>query len=198
MKERMQRMTKKAAVMLVVLSTWGMATTARAQGNHLARFDGGIGVNPVSSSAAPANQDGTLQNVNANVVRGIVPAGQVWRIADLKAVVRLDGSISVKGRGLILAGGNNVGRAPSLNLVATLICEATAPFVQHSTADTTNGTTFDSGVPLEPNGDFRIDETLRSPGGDPLPSECASPMLLIRSTGGAWLAAGILRIGNDE
>ena len=47
-----------------------------------------------------------------------------------------------------------------------------------------------AGVPLEVNGDFRIDDTL-SPA---LPNPCTSPVLLIRSAGsGSWFAAGIPR-----
>jgi hypothetical protein len=61
-----------------------------------------------------------------------------------------------------------------------LICEAAAPFVEHSTNL--------GGVPLAPNGDFKIDDVLT-----PLPTgACASPMLLIRTAGsGAWFAVGI-------
>jgi hypothetical protein len=61
---------------------------------------------------------------------------------------------------------------------ATLICEAAAPFVERSTDLT--------GVALEADGDFRIDDVLV-----PAPTDCASPVLLIRNTGGAWFAAGI-------
>jgi len=69
---------------------------------------------------------------------------------------------------------------------ATLLCEAAAPFVERST-------TF-AGVPLEPNGDFRIDDTL-----NPFPSACPSPVLLIRSSSnGLWFAAGIPRLGDDD
>jgi hypothetical protein len=67
---------------------------------------------------------------------------------------------------------------------ATLLCEAAAPFVERST-------TF-AGVPLEPNGDFRIDDTL-----NPVPSDCPSPVLLIRNAGGVWFAAGIPKLGDD-
>jgi len=38
-------------------------------------------------------------------------------------------------------------------------------------------------VPLEPNGDFRIDDTLTS-----VPSECPGPLVLIRDPGGAWFS----------
>src|SRR5436190_18299 len=86
--------------------------------------------------------------------------------------------------------------------LATVVCEATAPFVELSSADTTNGIVWQGGVPLEPNGDFRIDETLRAPigsGVSAIPSECASPTLLIRSSGnGAWLAAGIPRLADNN
>ena len=64
-----------------------------------------------------------------------------------------------------------------------MICEAAAPFTEHST-------TFS--VPLEPNGDFRIDDKLTS-----VPTECPSPVLLIRNTGGVWFAAGIPKLGDD-
>lgn len=43
----------------------------------LARFEGGIGVIPVSSAARVQNADGTFPNVNRNVVRGVNPAGQI-------------------------------------------------------------------------------------------------------------------------
>jgi hypothetical protein len=63
---------------------------------------------------------------------------------------------------------------------ATLICEALAPFTEHSTDP--------AGVELAPDGDFKIDDVLT-----PLPpAVCESPMLLIRTAGsGNWFAAGI-------
>ena len=70
------------------------------------------------------------------------------------------------------------------SVFATLICEATPPFNQLSTNA--------AGVPLEPNGDFRIDDVLvPAP-----PGVCDSPVLLIRVTGGnsPWFAAGIPKL----
>jgi hypothetical protein len=152
----------------------------------LAQFDGGIGVIPVSNGAGPANLDGTFPNVKLNVVRGVPPGGGPWRISSLKAKVDADGRITVRGRGLLLASGNSIGGNANQSVFATLICEAAAPFVEHSTST--------AGVPLEPNGDFRIDDVL-----DSLPpSECASPALLIRNTGGVWFAAGIPKFGDDD
>jgi hypothetical protein len=85
---------------------------------------------------------------------------------------------------LLLASGNSIGQNANQRVFATLICEAAAPFVEHSTAI--------AGVPLEANGDFRIDDTL-----SPTPFVCPSPVLLIRNTGGVWFAAGIPKLGDD-
>ncbi len=161
------------------------AVTVHAHPRDLiARFDGGVGVIPAASGAGPANADGTLPNVKSNVVRGVPPGAGPWRIADLRAEVDEYGRIRVRGRGLLLASGNSIGQNAGQSVFATLICEASAPFVERSTPR--------AGVPLDANGDFRIDDVL-----DPVPSECASPVLLIRNTAGVWFAAGIPRFGDD-
>jgi hypothetical protein len=146
----------------------------------LARFKGGIGVHPVSNVAGtPVGAN--FPDVTRNVVRNINPAGQVWVIADLDARVATNGDINVRGKGLVLAGGNSAGRATGQSVFATLICEAAAPFTERSTNL--------AGVALSANGDFKIDDIL-----SPLPSgECASPLLLIRNaSGGTWFAVGIV------
>jgi hypothetical protein len=174
-------MMKRAAVILVSV---GMAAHAGAQEpEFLARFDGGIGVVPVSNGAGPANADGTLPNARLNVVRGVNPGAGPWRIAALRADVDTSGHITVRGRGLLLASGNGIGTNANQSVFATLICEAVAPFVEHSTA---------SRVALESNGDFRIDDELV-----PAPLDCPSPVLLIRNAGGVWFAAGIPKRGDD-
>ena len=179
-------MVKKAAVVLFALGMIGQvsgyAQSVAPERDVLARFNGGIGVHPVSNVVGPANPDGTFPNVRQNIVRGVSP-GTPWRIADLKADVRTDGRIRVRGRGLLLASGNNIGHNGNVSVFATLFCEAAAPFVEHSTTST---------VPLELNGDFRIDDTLNS-----VPSDCPSPVLLIRNSSGVWFAAGIPTLGDD-
>ena len=80
---------------------------------------------------------------------------------------------------MLLASGNRIGQNGNQSVFATLICEAAAPFIERSTAPT--------GVPLNQNGDFRIDDVL-----SPVPNGCASPVLLIRNLPGAWFAAGIV------
>ena len=167
------------AAMLMVT---GVVVASAQERDVIARFDGGIGVIPVTGGAGTPNADGTLPNVKLNVVRGVSPAGP-WRITDLKAVVNADGGIRVNGTGLLLASGNSIGQNANASVFATLICEATAPFTQHNTGV----------VALDPNGNFTIVDTL-----DPVPSECPSPVLLIRSNGsGVWFAAGIPKLGDD-
>jgi hypothetical protein len=187
MKGKGTEMVKKAAVILVALGILGPVGASAHNSAHerdfLARFEGGIGVIPVSNGAGPVNPDGTFPNVKLNIVRGVSPGAGPWRIADLRADVDLNGRIRVRGRGLLLASGNSIGQNANQSVFATLICEAAAPFVEHNT-------TFS--VPLEPNGDFRIDDTLSS-----VPSDCPSPVLLIRNTGGVWFAAGVPRLGDD-
>lgn len=175
-------MFKEAVVILVTLVMVGHLSAQT--NNFIARFEGGIGVIPVSNGAGPANPDGTLPNARLNVVRGVSPGAGPWRIAELRAEIDTAGHIKVRGRGLLLASGNSIGQNANQSVFATLICEAAAPFVQHSTAFT---------VPLEPNGNFRIDDTLTS-----VPSECPSPVLLIRNAGGLWFAAGVPTPEDEE
>lgn len=175
-----RQMMKKAAIILLTLA---MGASASAhQDDVLVRFDGGIGVQPVANVAGPANADGTFPNVKQNAVRGVLP-GTPWRIADLRAEVRTDGRIRIRGRGLLLASGNNIGQNGNVSVFATLFCEATGPFVEHSTGK----------VPLELNGDFRIDDTLND-----VPSDCPSPVLLIRNSNGVWFAAGLPKLGDED
>ena len=161
-----------------------LALPAAAADDTLAKFKGGIGVIPVSSGVvvAPA-QPLTSEAVNRNFVRNVPPAGQIWVIDKLDAEVTIGGQIKVKGKGLILGGGPNAGRATGQFVFATLICEAAEPFVELNTNRV--------GVQLAPNGDFEIDDALT-----PKPSACPSPMLLIRNTAGAWFAVGIVAFGN--
>ena len=65
----------KTAVILSTFAIAAFATGAIAQRRDLvANFAGGIGVVPVSSFAAPINQDGTFQNVLSARVHGESPA----------------------------------------------------------------------------------------------------------------------------
>src|SRR5262245_25285851 len=111
-------MSKNAVALALVLGI-GLPLSATAD-DTLARFKGGIGVHPVSNISGTANADGSFPNVTRNIVRGVNPAGQVWVIDKLEAKVEANGHISVKGKGLVLAGGNSAGRATGQFVVATL------------------------------------------------------------------------------
>jgi hypothetical protein len=175
---------KKLLVLALFLAA--MLPVSAVAADNLAQFQGGIGVIPVSSAPGPAL---VAETVNRNIVRGVQPPGQPWVIADLHADVKVDGQINVVGRGLLLAGGNGVGTggsggsptASNQSVFATLICEAASPFTERNTTLT--------GVQLDDNGDFRIDDMLTP--APPAPADCTKPVLLIRNTAGAWFAAGI-------
>jgi len=142
-----------------------MAQSAAAQ--NLVRFSGGVGVIPTGSTNT--------------TVRGVTAAGQIWTIRDLASDVKQDGGIRLDGRGLLLASGNNVGSNANQSVFATLFCVNDGNIPHNSNL---------AGVPLEVNGDFRIDDML-----SPVPpNPCTSPVLLIRSAGNSsWFAAGIPR-----
>jgi hypothetical protein len=161
----------------------GLFVSSVTADDALVRFEGGIGVIPVSSGVGTA---ATAEVVNRNIVRGVQPAGQIWVIRKLEAKVTTSGDIEVEGEGLVLGGGNNVGRATGQRVFATLICEA-APPSDPPTFTLHNSNT--AGVPLSANGDFEIDDVLTSwP-----PAACANPVLLIRNAANLnWFAAGIL------
>ena len=173
---------KKSMLALVAGVACSFAASSQ---DSLVRFRGGIGVIPVATAAGPANADGTFPNVTKNAVRGVNPPTQIWVIADLRADVSADGHIRVRGKGLLLGGGNAIGFNGGQSVFATLICEAAAPFTLRNTTVT--------GVPLQADGDFEIDDAL-----SPAPTTCASPVLLIRNVPGTWFAAGIPDVRDDH
>ena len=169
--------TMLAALLIALVATAGIAS---AQDDDHAndvdsgsgvRFSGGIGVIPVTGVASNGS-------VNLNIVRGVSPAGP-WRIADLRARVSADGRIKVVGRGLLLAAGNGIGTNAGASVHATLFCGPAASASAHDSDP--------NGVPLEPNGNFRISDFLTPPP----PTQCDTPVLLIRNGAGVWFAAGI-------
>jgi hypothetical protein len=160
------------ALMLFAIATLSAFGYGKRE-NTLVKFDGAIGADPVSNVVV----NGTTTTVTPNVVRGIAPPGQIWRIADLDANVNMDGRIRVHGRGLLLGGGNSIGTNANQSVFATLFC------------GTNVSSTDPAGVALDADGDFVIDDVL-----SPLPpTTCTTPVLLIRTAGGAhpWFAAGI-------
>jgi hypothetical protein len=159
----------RAALGIAVMLSGGAALA----GDNLVRFEGGIGVIPWSI-------DATSGTPTRNVVREVPPGGQPWVISRLSVDVKENGRIRAKGEGLLLGGGGNIGRNGGASVFATLFCGDPLSATAHDSTPT--------GVPLEPNGDFRINDVL-----SPLPpGECTNAVLLIRTAnGGRWFAAGI-------
>jgi hypothetical protein len=159
---------KKFSLLIAIASVLGaMAQSVPAQ--NLVAFSGGIG--DITTGSADT------------AVFGVPAAGQIWVIRDLQAEVKVGGLIHVDGQGLLLGAGNAVGSNADASVFATLFC-ANDGDVQHSTNL--------AGVPLQVNGDFRIQDSL-SPAP---PDTCTSPVLLIRVTAnGSWFAAGIPFLG---
>jgi hypothetical protein len=166
----------------------GTSTPASAADNVLVRFQGGIGSTPV--------RGGTFTNKTPNTplpndVFTIPAGGRPWVISKLEAKVNINGDIEVDGKGLIVAGGNSVGRpgtkagVPITSVFASLFCNG-------------NATPLNTvAVPLAANGDFTINDTFA-----PLPpNPCAAPVLLIRDPDPlnfVWFAAGIPASINDD
>jgi len=144
----------------------------------LVRFDSGFGVHPVANTGV------------VNTVRGVPPGGRPWHIDKLKVRIKQDGSgsITARGEGLVLAGGDSAGtRGPILQVVATLFCDA-AQFTSPP-ADLSLGGDFEIRGPLTPTP----------------PTPCNNPALLIRNFAvpagspagtapapGAWFAGGTI------
>ena len=186
-------MKRNLLVCILVVLIAGFFAPSRADDNNndrnhdnsFVKFRGGIGVIPISNVAVDTT--GAITAVTRNMVRGVNSPGQIWRIKDLQAKIKSNGDIKVDGEGLLLAGGNNIGTNAGQSVAAQLFCG--------------NESFTSPGVPLEDNGDFKI-EGILSP--LPLPSTCETPALLIRSinltTGalGAWFAAGIPDLDNHR
>jgi len=156
----------KLAVIAAALSLAAFSANAD---DRLIRFDGAIGSQPLRAGGL------------VNDVRGVAPGGRPWVISSLRVDIRTDGRISEDGRGLLIGGGDTVASNANQSVKATLICTTATPPAVPPLIDSIV-------VPLEANGDFRIEDEIK------LPAECPSPVLLIRNAGGAWFAAGIPKL----
>ena len=157
-------MKKALFVFLSVLLIVGFFALPVVAADALVRFNGGIGVIPVRGNVPP---------FTANVVLGVIPAGQPWVIRNLVGRVQTNGEIKVEVEGLIRAGGN-IGTTSEDPVFATLFCGNVA---HHSGA-----------VSPDANGNFTIDDVLSPAPPDP----CDNPILLIQNADtGNWFAAGI-------
>lgn len=153
---------RRLPCLVALAALLAISDAAASDGDHLARFEGGIGSQPLAAGGVPNNVFDTN------------PGGRPWVIERLVADVRDDGRIRVVGRGLLLGGGNGIGTAGAQSVRARLYCEG----VPHDS---------DQAVALDAAGDFRINSFLTPRP----PNPCNSPVLLIINLNGAWFAAGI-------
>ena len=119
------------------------------------------------------------------VLFGVAPGGAPWTIDKSKVRIRSD-RVRVRGKGLLLI---NTGNAALDGTTGPVQMVAAAVFCNGS--DTPAFTS--AAVPLETDGDFRVDQDLTTP----LPSPCLAPAVLVRIaqangapvTNGAYIAA---------
>jgi hypothetical protein len=160
------------------------------------KFEGAIGVDPLTAAPDTSTPDPTDLIDVRNVVRGINPGGRAWVIRKLDATVYSDGSIVARGKGLLFSSGEAIATRGTVGqVVATLAC---------GPADTTATKYTSEPGALNLAGNFNIRSLLRGSDGNIAPLEtvpCANPQLLIRAfsaTGpGGWFAAGILERDDD-
>jgi len=183
----------KWMIVSVLMASIPLVVLADADDVFVARFEAGIGVDPVSGISS-----GTPPAPVSNVVRGVAPAGAPWHIGEFHARVRKDGHLFVEGRHLVLAGGSSLGQSLGVSVQAQLFCGASTPPTLASTTPLTTTTA----AMLNGNGDFRFDEYLPSAPPDP----CVDPVLLIvippsvAVTGAVshWIAAGVPQLDLDD
>ena len=182
-----------AATALISVMLWAGAAQADDRVPKIVAFNGAIGSHPFASVGGVAAP---------NDVLGIAPGGRPWELLKLKASVDVNGMLQLRAKGLLLGGGNNIGRpAIPRNVQATLFCnEGGVNNAWNSAAAEVdaqgNFTLAGALVPVAPN-----------VGGIP-PNPCNLPILLIRNSAaatapgglpvpGAWFAAGIVDVGDD-
>ena len=137
----------------------------------IAQFSGpGIGVIPWGAGAGIAER---------NIVREENPANEIWRVGNITASVKSDGTISLDAAGLLVASGELIGtNGGNTPFNALLSCEPGGPKYISS-----NFYMSDASGKLVIRGKLDRDNL-------PLPRVCAYPVLLIGGVGhGGWVAA---------
>jgi hypothetical protein len=99
---------------------------------------------------------------------GVPAAGAPWTIGRSEARVRAD-RVRVRGEGLLLV---NTGNAALDGTTGPVQMVAAAVFCNDSTTPAFTS----AAVPLDPDGDFRVDQDVTTP----LPSPCLAPAVLVR------------------
>jgi hypothetical protein len=188
----MKPLSLYAAIAIAAIMTT-TPTFASDDNDVLFKFDGGIGSQPLRAGSA------------VNAVAGVNPGGAPWPIKSFKAVIKTDGTIRAKAKGILLGGTDNIGtRGGPRQMVVSLFCRGTVAPTPPAVARVLDLVPYNSAfVDLDPNGDFELSSSLTNATGATPPADCGDkidnrPVLLIRTVGGTppaptnWFAAGIL------
>ena len=128
-------------------------------------------------------QPGAVVGTGSGAVTG---AGSPWSTTGGDVDVNLDrGSVDVKVRGLVLAGGNSIGTRGGITAVkGTLVCDTDGSVSGDSALVDTGLATLDE------QGNAHFDSVVGA-----FPAECSEPDIafLVRTGGGAWIAFGAVR-----
>jgi hypothetical protein len=114
----------------------------------------------------------------ANPIRGIGGGGIPWSIDRGQGVLRADGDIDVRVRGLVLAAGPNAGINPAAEFTAIVSC---LTIDENGNPATVNVQT--AAFPASPEGDAVIRDRVD------LPEPCIAPIVFVTNTAGRWFAA---------
>lgn len=170
MKKIISRVLFSATLLAPIFSSTVIAIPARE-----VRWDAIVGV----------IQPGNVVGSGTGAVTG---AGQPWVVTGGRAQVDLsDGDLRFEVEGLVLAGGNNIGtRGTNTQVRGTLVCDT------NGSAGGGNSVLVNTPlVALSAQGDAEFSGNVGQ-----LPGVCASEpdiAFLIRSSGGNWFAAAIVR-----
>ncbi|HEY1373514.1 MAG TPA: hypothetical protein VGH50_13665 [Candidatus Binatia bacterium] len=167
--------SKSIGILSAALVASLFGSTVIAIPDREVRWDGIVGV----------IQTGNVVGSGTGAVTG---AGQPWVVTDGRAEVDVsDGDLRFEVEGLVLAGGNSIGtRGTNAQVRGTLVCDT------NGSAGGGNSVLVDTPlVALSAQGDAQFSGNV-----GPLPTVCATEpdiAFLIRSTGGNWFAAAVVR-----
>ena len=159
-----------ALLSTVALAVGATTAFAHSGGGHHGRGHGNRHGGEILRSALVGS---TPTAAGGPTLFGVPPGGAAWTIGESQARVRAD-RVRVRGEALLLANGTT---GPVQMVAAAVFCN-----------DSTTPAFTSNAVPLDPDGDFRVDQDVTTP----LPSPCLAPAVLVRITqaGNAPVADG--------
>ena len=159
----------------VALAAGGTTAFARDGGGHHGRGHGDRHGGEILRSALV----GSTPSPAGPKLFGVLPGGAAWTIGESDARVSAS-RVRVRGEALLLANGTT---GPVQMVVAAVFCN-----------DSTTPAFTSTAVPLQPDGDFRVDQAMTTPA---LPSPCLAPAVLVRIANGGAVGPYIAASGGN-